>query len=207
MTDGPFDIAPERAFIKHKVFGEVYAIEHAMVGGARSTLAARKCTRPEEMTSGALPVLTLHSSGDALEFVTKNYLDFALWEAPKVREELVEAATAAMKERDELAASYNKLRKDERAALKRVEAADEKVRVTVRALNAPPTDAPPLLSIAEGSNTAPIDAAQVAGDLSPEEFDAALGEPFAPPLDVPDPQSPEFYDIPDDDAAPSAGTI
>jgi hypothetical protein len=200
-------IETTREFCKHKVFGDIYAVETVLLDGKRSTLAARKCVRPEEMTAGALPVLTLHSIGDALEFVAKHRVDFDTWEAPKVREELVAAATDAMKERDDAAGRYNKIRKDERAAQKEVEKLDEKVRIAVRALNAPPAEAPPLLAIAEGSNTAPTMDPHA---LTPEEFDEAFRDSTGTTGmgEVPDPQDPDFYNRPPgDDTAPSTDAL
>jgi hypothetical protein len=83
-----------RAFRKHKVFGEVWAVvtlpdeKGTMVGGYR-------CTKAEEQTRGALPVLAMDMSPEMIEFLEDNAADMEVWEPPYVPAERLEVIVAA----------------------------------------------------------------------------------------------------------------
>ncbi len=184
-----------REFWKHKVYGEVYGVElyHPTDGGPRVVLAARKCSRPEEQTRGALPVLTLYTAGTEQEFVANNTNDFGMWEPAMTRDDAVEKLRDKIAERDAAKSHYDKIRKDERAALKTLEKLDADVLVASRNV-VNPAEPAPLLAISELTDTnatappAPTDAPpsdeqETLGELTPEEFDAAFG---GEPTDQPD---------------------
>jgi hypothetical protein len=83
-----------RSFRKHKVFGEVWAIvslpdeKHTPVGGYR-------CTKAEEQTRGALPVLAMDLTPEMIEFLEDNAPDMEPWEPPYVPAERLEIIVAA----------------------------------------------------------------------------------------------------------------
>ena len=133
-----------REFRKHRIFGEIYAVE-AFADG--EVLAALKCTRPEQLTRGALAVITLDSHED-WAFVNTNENEFDVWNPPMVKEEHLAAIIAAERACEEGEQELSRAQKDRDAAKKTYEKACELLRRVVReaASNSEPA---PLLVIAE----------------------------------------------------------
>jgi hypothetical protein len=95
-----------REFRKHKLHGEVWAIERLQTDKAPAFLGGYRCTRPEEQTRGALPVLTLDHSAEVVEFLEDNGPDLDPWDPPKVPGEHLEAIVIAGRMADEAESTW-----------------------------------------------------------------------------------------------------
>lgn len=182
-----------REFWKHTVYGDLYAVELLVGEGQREVLGARKCSRPEEMTRGALPVMQLYAGGDDAEFASNNRADFGMWEPPMTRDDAIEHFREKVNATRQAKTDYERIRKQERAALKHYEKCQAEEHEAAVLLVDPP-EAPPLIAMAESRpvddrpiTTAELQAASDAHDraideqraiseMSPEEFDAAFGD-------------------------------
>lgn len=79
-----------REFRQHKVTREIVAVE--LFEGA--LVGVRSCTRPQEQTRGALPVMEIQTGGDT-DWYKKNSESFLTWEPPTLPEELLVDLAAA----------------------------------------------------------------------------------------------------------------
>ncbi len=140
-------ITTTREFRKHNVLGDIYAVEFIHEDGARVPVAALRCTRPEELTRGALPVLTL-ANGDDRQFVLNNADEFGLWEPPMVDEEKLASIYAAETYCQDTEAEFERCHKAAAAAKKLHEKACDDLRRIVREANRSEPPAP-LLALAE----------------------------------------------------------
>lgn len=134
-----------RQFRKHTVLGDIYAVEF----NEADVLAASLCTRPEEMTRGALPVLALNAT-DA-QFVQTNASEFVRWEPPMADEEKLAAIIDAEGACQVAQYAAEQAQKAHRAAQKQFEKACDDLRRVVREASAPPLA--PLLALAEQEPT------------------------------------------------------
>lgn len=120
-----------RSFRRHRVFGEVWAIvslpdeKHTPIGGVR-------CTKPEEQTRGALPVLAMDMSPEMIEFLEDNAADLEMWEPPRVPVELLEAICAAGRIADEAEARMKQKKTAADAAKKEWEASAQDLQRLIR---------------------------------------------------------------------------
>lgn len=85
--------APVRGFYKHDTTGEIVAIEWLDTRRAGAA-AARACSRPEEQSRGALPVLIL-DDGDMLAWVEEHRAHLKPWDPPLLRDEALAAILQA----------------------------------------------------------------------------------------------------------------
>jgi hypothetical protein len=83
-----------RSFRRHKVFGEVWAVV-CLPDAKTSPIGGYRCTKPEEQTRGALPVLAMDMSPEMIEFLEDNAADMELWEPPLVPAEFLDQIVAA----------------------------------------------------------------------------------------------------------------
>lgn len=90
-----------RLFRKHRTFGEVWAIAVLADDVKLTPVGGYRCTKPEEQTRGALPVIALDFSPEMVEFLEDNAADMELWEPPRVPAELLEQIVAAGRIADE----------------------------------------------------------------------------------------------------------
>lgn len=175
-----------REFWKHTVYGDIYAVELLAAEGQREVLSARKCSRPEEQTRGALPVMELYSGEDAA-LVSTHRTDFSLWEPPMTSDDKIEGLRVKVTATRVAKSDYERIRKQERASLKHYDKCVSEEHAAAEALVDPPADAP-LIAIAESrpvdapapgapttTDAAPPDDPHTPGAMSPEEFDAAFG--------------------------------
>lgn len=141
-----------REFWKHTVLGDIIAVELSCDAdrGGVDVLAARYCSRGEELTAGALPVLPLQTTGEAFDLATGSPGEFEVWEPPPTPEMLRIEIVKAIDERDAIASECTLMRAAERARQKDLEKAEEEVRRLCRRLKEDPASRPPLLAVAEG---------------------------------------------------------
>jgi len=85
---------PIRQFLKHVTYGEIWAVEWAS-DKRELPIGCHRCSRPEEQTNGALPVLFLEQHGEGLQWIEDNRPDLEPWEPPRVPVELLEKIAAA----------------------------------------------------------------------------------------------------------------
>ncbi len=147
------NITVERAFKKHRVLGDIYAIEILIDEGfARTAVAAMRCTRPEQLTRGALPVLSL-AGGESLQYYLNNQSDFATWEPPMVDTEALEAIVAAERYCQETQAEWERHHKSAAAAKKTHDKACDDLRRIVREASTEPEPLP-LLDVLDAEDAA-----------------------------------------------------
>jgi hypothetical protein len=201
-----------REFWRHRVYGDIYAVELMVSEGQREVLGARKCSRPEEQTRGALPVMQLYAGGDDAEFASNNRADFGMWEPPMTRDDAIEFFRVKVNNTRTAKSDYERIRKQERAALKHYEKCQAEEHDAAVLLVDPP-EAPPLIAMAEArpvDSPLTVEQLQQASDdfdranpptdtpeLTAEDFDAAFGGDLPSNDDLP---------IDTDDDAPSAPT-
>jgi hypothetical protein len=111
-----------RSFRKHKVHGEVWAIV-CLPDAKLTPIGGIRCTKPEEQTRGALPVLAMDMSPAMIEFLEDNAVDMEPWEPPLVPAELLEQIVAAGRIADEAEARMKQKKTAADAAKKEWEAA------------------------------------------------------------------------------------
>jgi hypothetical protein len=183
-----------REYRQHRITAEIFALEFLNVPDQpRELCAARKCSRPEEQSFGALPVLALQPVGDDFHFARQSMRELIEWQPPIPPEEAVKRVLAAQRKYDDLAAAYKLLRAKERAADKELEGAGEEVRKQVRLLAeaSDPSKRPPLFAVAEA----------VAPPVPPPADPAPTPMPDPPqaPTGWPSPESdPDLHDAPDE---------
>ncbi|HEY3499408.1 MAG TPA: hypothetical protein VGK73_32185 [Polyangiaceae bacterium] len=118
----PFDV--KREFRKHAHTGEVVAVE--LVGGQLQ--GARLCSRPEEQTAGALPVMLLeHRESDVAVWYRKNAMDFRPWEPPQPPKMLMDRLRSLYEQAVEARSAYEKAKSAAKFAKDRVEEVDEAI--------------------------------------------------------------------------------
>jgi hypothetical protein len=96
-----------REFHKHAPTGEIWAIEW-MDARKIAAAGARRCSRPEEQTLGALPVLDLSCELDTALFVDRHLEEFEAWAPPRNSEEMFTAILQAGAEAEEAKAVWQK---------------------------------------------------------------------------------------------------
>ncbi len=146
MTDDDV-MTTERAFEKHTTLAEIFAVEWLIAPGfSREAVGAIRCTKPEQLTRGALPVLLINSTD--LDFYKRNCLEFTKWEPPMVDEDAMQAIFAAETYCQETQAEAERCVKAASVARKLHDQACDDLRRIVREAN---TDQPvlPLLALAE----------------------------------------------------------
>lgn len=125
-----------RVFRKHKVFGEVWAV--VCLPDAKATpFGGYRCTKPEEQTRGALPVLPMDMSPEMIEFLEDNAVDMEPWEPPKVPGELLEAIVAAGRIADEHESTWKSKDLAAKAAKKEWEKAAQDLQRLIREATEP----------------------------------------------------------------------
>lgn len=161
-----------REFWKHTVYGDIYAVELVITEGQRDVLGVLKCSRPEQQTRGALPVLTLDASSDGYAgLVASHRADFSMWEPPMTRDDAIEHFRVKVNATRTAFSDYDRIRKQERAANKHLEKCQAEEHAAAVLLVDPPAD-PPLIAMAEAR---PVDPPPPPGELTAEDFDAAFG--------------------------------
>jgi hypothetical protein len=83
-----------RSFRKHKTFGEVWAVV-TLPDEKATPIGGYRCTRAEEQTRGALPVLAMDMTPEMIEFLEDNAADMERWEPPLVPAEFLDQIVAA----------------------------------------------------------------------------------------------------------------
>lgn len=145
--DDMTELTTERAFEKHKVLGEIFAVEWIVAPGfSREAVGAMRCTKPEQLTRGALPVLPINSS--ELDFYKGNCLEFAEWEPPMVNEDVLAAIVEAERVCQEAEDDYERAAKAAKLAKQEYERACDELRHVARAAR---TTTPPLLALMEAA--------------------------------------------------------
>jgi hypothetical protein len=107
-----------REFLKHGPNGEIWAVE--WLDDRKLQIAAgRRCSRPEEQTLGALPVLVLDNDIDTLSWLDDHQVEFDPWMPPRTSSEMFDAilrsaeeAEAAKKAWRDAAAEAKELREE-----------------------------------------------------------------------------------------------
>lgn len=161
------ELTTTREFRKHRVLGDVYAVEFINGEGPRMVAAAKRCTRPEELTGGALPVLHLVDY-DASQFYGANEAEFDLWEPPMIDTEKLAAILAAEHCCQGTESEWQRCDKAAKAAKKLYEKACDDLRRVVREAEEDPK-AFPLLALADMPNTEPTETEGFDADM--EKFD------------------------------------
>jgi len=188
-----------REFRKNRKTGQIWAIE--LVNGVLA--AALECTKPEEMTDGALPVLPLESSTASLDVYRAAQGQCDAWEPERTPDGLRRNLVAAGHRLDDVETKIGK----KKAELKRLnEQRDEvvaQIRRFVRELETGQTNlldkvAPETAPAAPAAPEAAEEAPPVTGTAEAPSEDAAATAPSTP-----DPGPPS----PDDNAGSSGDKV
>jgi hypothetical protein len=140
-----------REFLKHGTLGEIYAVEYVGDGINRELVAAWLCTKVEEMTLGALPVLQMHAATSALgqaTFVRENLHEFVKWEPPQTPDDLIRRVIEQQRTFDQLLTAYTFAKNTEKLAARELEKAREALLQLTRDLAE--TRPRPLLALIDG---------------------------------------------------------
>jgi hypothetical protein len=156
----PFEVT--REFRKHAHTGEVVAVE--LVGGQLQ--GARLCSRPEEQTAGALPVMELeYRDSDVGKWYRKNAMDFRPWEPPQPPKMLMDRLRSLYEQAVEARSAYEKAKSGAKFAKDRVEEVDTAIFHALRRMH----------DVPDGQVELPLDAAEeMAGDSSVETPEPGL---------------------------------
>jgi hypothetical protein len=166
-VDAPNPFELTREFRKHAHTGEVVAVE--LVGGQLQ--GARLCSKPEEQTAGALPVMPLEGrESDVAVWYRKNAIDFRPWEPPQPPKLLMDRLRSLYEQAVEARAAYEKAKSAAKFAKDRVEEVDEAIFHALRRMHDVP-DGQVELPLAGDV----LDAAEaMAGDSSIEDEEPGL---------------------------------
>jgi hypothetical protein len=156
----PFEV--KREFRKHAHTGEVVAVE--LAGGQLQ--GARLCSRPEEQTAGALPVMELeYRDSDVGKWYRKNAMDFRPWEPPQPPKMLMDRLRSLYEQAVEARSAYEKAKSGAKFAKDRVEEVDTAIFHALRRMH----------DVPDGQVELPLDAAEeMAGDSSVETPEPGL---------------------------------
>ncbi len=121
-----------REFRKHKLHGEIWAVDRLPSEKQPTMIGGYRCTKPEEQTRGALPVLVLDMSPEMIEFLEDNAVDLEPWAPPRVPGEHLEAIVVAGRLADEAEARWKSKHAAAAAAKKEWEQASQDLQRLIR---------------------------------------------------------------------------
>lgn len=135
MSRGIASLGIAREFRRHARTGEIVAVE--LVGGMLQ--GARLCSKPEEQTHGALPVMELENrESDVAQWYRKNSLEFKAWEPPQPPRLLMDKLMSLYEESQAARDTEVLLRSKHKNAKAAVEDVDERIFLLLKRIHDTP---------------------------------------------------------------------